>query len=83
MAVEKIKILGAVSELPAKQHCQFGPFTKKIVQNGLNWQCCLAGSSETAPRVLIFSTAIGAKPSFYIKFIDNGALQKVDIITHS
>ena len=29
MAIEKIKILGAVSELPAKQHCQFGPFTKK------------------------------------------------------
>ena len=26
MAVEKIKILGAVLELPAKQHCQFSPF---------------------------------------------------------
>ena len=26
--------------------------------NGLNWQCCLAGSSKTAPRILIFSTAI-------------------------
>ena len=29
MAIEKIKILGAVLELPAKQHCQFiqfGPF---------------------------------------------------------
>jgi hypothetical protein len=31
MAVEKIKILGAVLELPAKQHCQFssfGPFLR-------------------------------------------------------
>jgi hypothetical protein len=30
MAIEKIKILGAVLELPAKQHCQFslfGPFS--------------------------------------------------------
>ena len=26
MEVEKIKILGAVLELPAKQHCQFGQF---------------------------------------------------------
>ena len=25
MAIEKIKILGAVLELPAKQHCQFLP----------------------------------------------------------
>jgi hypothetical protein len=26
MAIEKIKILGAVLELPAEQHCQFSPF---------------------------------------------------------
>jgi len=26
MAIEKIKILGAVLELPAKLHCQFSPF---------------------------------------------------------
>ena len=25
-AIENIKILGALSELPAKQHCQFGQF---------------------------------------------------------
>ena len=29
MAIEKVKIMGAVLELPAKQYCQFGPFTKK------------------------------------------------------
>ena len=27
MAIEKIKILGAVLELPAKQHCQFSSKT--------------------------------------------------------
>jgi hypothetical protein len=32
--IEKIKILGAVFELPAKQHCQFGPFTKKSGKMG-------------------------------------------------
>ena len=26
MAIEKIKILGALLELPAKQHCRFGQF---------------------------------------------------------
>ena len=34
MAVEKIKILGAVLELPAKQRCQFSPFTSKMDQIG-------------------------------------------------
>ena len=56
MAIEKIKILGAVLELPTKQHCQFGPIYKV---NGLDWLCCLAGSSKTAPRILIFSIAMG------------------------
>ena len=44
-------------------------FYLKIGPNWPNWQCCLAGSSKTAPRILIFSTAMGAKPSFYMKFI--------------
>ena len=67
MAIEKIKILGAVSELPAKQHCQSSPFTSEVGPNGLNWQCCFAGSSKTAPRILIFLIAIGADYSFDIK----------------
>ena len=69
MAIEKIKILGAVLELPAKQQCQFSLFTSKKGPNGLNWQCCLAGSSKTAPRNLIFSVAMGAKPLFLLKSI--------------
>ena len=59
MAIEKIKIMGAVLELPAKQ-----PIWPIFEVNGLDWHCCLAGSSKTAPRILIFSIAMGAKPSF-------------------
>ena len=67
MAIEKIKIVGAVLELPAKLHCQSSPFTSEFGPNGLNWQCCLAGSSKTAPRILIFSIAIGANYSYEVK----------------
>ena len=61
-----MKILGAVLELPDKQHCQSSPFNFKI---GPNWQCCLAGSSKTAPRILIFSIAMGTDKLFYVKSI--------------
>ena len=67
MAIEKIKILGAVLELPVKQHCQFSPFGPIFNVNGLYWQCFLAGSSKTAPRILIFSIAIVADYSFEMK----------------
>ena len=43
------------------------PIHGKNGPNGLNWQCCLAGSSKTAPRILIFSIAMGADYSFYVK----------------
>ena len=36
-------------------------------------QCCLAGSSKTAPRIFIFSVAIGADHSFYVKTIETHA----------
>ena len=59
MAIEKIKILGAVLELLAKQHCQFSQSTKKWAKWAeLAVQCCLAGSSKTAPRILILSIAM-------------------------
>ena len=67
MAIEKIKILGAVLELSAKQCCQFLPIQPIHLEygpNGLYWQCCLAGSSKTAPKILIFSIAMGADYSF-------------------
>ena len=69
MATEKIKIVGAVLELQAKQHYQFSLFTRKNGPNGLNWQCCLAGSSKTAPTILIFSIAMGAGYSFELIYI--------------
>ena len=43
-----------------------------LPQNWPNWpnrQCCLAGSSKTAPRILIFSIAMDAHYSFYVKSI--------------
>jgi hypothetical protein len=40
------------------------PIYHENVPKGLDWQCCLAGSSKTAPRILIFSIAMGAKPLF-------------------
>ena len=41
--------------------------------NWLNWQCCLAGSSKTAPRILIFSIAVGADYSFELIYIETFA----------
>ena len=57
MAIEKIKILGAILELLAKQ------------------QCCLAGSSKTAPRIFIFSMAMGADYAFELIFNETCAPQ--------
>ena len=59
-----MKILGAIWELPAKQHCQSNP----------NRQCCLAGSSKTASRILIFLIAMGAEYLSYVKSIATFAL---------
>ena len=73
MAIEKIKILGAVLELPAKQHCQFSPFGPTFEVNGLDWQCCLASSSQGAPRILIFSIAMGAEYLSCVKSIETHA----------
>ena len=67
MAIEKIKFLGAVLELPAKQHCQFSPFGPVFEVNGLDWQCYIAGSSKMAPRIFVFSIAIGADYSYEMK----------------
>ena len=67
MAIKKIKFLGAILELPDKQHCQFSQFGPIFEVNGQNWHCCLAGSSKMAPRILIFSIAIGADYSYKMK----------------
>ena len=64
-----MKILGALLELPAKQHCQSSPFTSNLGQNWPNRQCCLAGSSKRAPRIFIYSNVLGAEYLSYVKSI--------------
>ena len=51
--------------------------------NGLDWQCCLAGSSQRAPRILIFSIAMGADYSFYVKTIETHARAFFNVIIFS
>ena len=41
--------------------------------NGLDWQCCIAGSSKTAPRIFIFSIVLGAECLSYLKSIETHA----------
>ena len=45
----------------------------KFEVNGLDWQCCLAGSSKTAPRIFIFSIDLGAECLSYLKSIETHA----------
>ena len=78
MIIEKIKILGPDLELPAKQYRQFLPIQPIHLENGPNglyWQCCLASSSKTAPRILIFSIAMGANYLFDLISIETYAPQ--------
>ena len=49
------------------------PIGPNFEVNGLDWQCCLADSSKTAPRILIFLIAMDADNQFYVKFIANYA----------
>jgi hypothetical protein len=36
------------------------PIWPNFEVNGLDWQCCLAGGSKTAPKIFIFSIVLGA-----------------------
>ena len=65
-----MKILGAVLELPALPIWSIRP---NFEVNGLDWQCCLAGSSKTAPRIFIFSIVLGAENLSYVKSIETHA----------
>ena len=53
--------------------CQ--PIWPIFAVNRLNWQCCLAGSSKTAPRIFIFSIAMGVDYSFELLSIETYAPQ--------
>ena len=61
MAIEKMKILGSRFGATSYTALPIQPITSKF---------CSAGSSKTAPRILIFSIAKGADYSFVVK---NGA----------
>ena len=70
MAIEKIKIVGSVLELQLAA-LAIQPIWPIFAVNRLKWQCCLASSSKTAPRLLIFfSIAMGADYSFEVKNIE-------------
>ena len=70
---------------PLKKSKSWGPFWSYQLnstansayspRNGLNWQCCLASSSNTAPMILIFSIAMGADYSFELISIETYAPQ--------
>ena len=45
----------------------------KFQVNGLDWQCCSAGSAKTAPRIYISSIVLGAKCLSYLKSIGTHA----------
>jgi hypothetical protein len=52
------------------------PIQPIYLKIGPNWQdreCCLAGSYQTAPRILIFSIAMSADYSFNVKIIETHA----------
>ena len=83
MAIEKKQNPGGRFGATSQTALPIWPIYQEIRQNGLNWQCCLAGSSKTAPRILIFSIVLGAEYSFYVKSIATYAPPKVDIIIHS
>ena len=69
MAVEKIKILGGRFGAISETALPIQPIWPDFLVNGQKWQCCLAGSSKTAPMILIFSIVQEAEYSFYVKSI--------------
>ena len=49
------------------------PIWPNFEVNGLDWQCCLAGSSKTAPRIFISSIVLGAEYLACVKSIETHA----------
>ena len=80
MAVEKIKILGAILELPAKQHCHaIQPILPNFLVNGPNWQCCLAGSSKTGFAALMKSVLVKAAYKVEFSLMDSSLIQVIAV----
>ena len=58
MAIEKIKILGAILELPA---LSIWPIWPNFEVNGLDWKYCLVGSSKTVSQDFHFFNCPGCR----------------------
>ena len=69
MAIEKSKFWGPFWSYQLNSTANLANFEV----NGLDWQCCLAGSSKTAPRIFIFSIALSAEYLSYVKSIETHA----------
>ena len=59
------------------------PIWPNFEVNGLDWQCSLAGSSKTAPRIFIFSIVLGADCLSYLKSIETHARAFFKVIIFS
>ena len=76
LELENVSITSIYSRRAPSIALPIQPIYHKIGPNWPNWpnrQCCLAGSSKTAPRILIFLIAMDADNSFYVKFIATNA----------
>ena len=60
MAIEKGKILEAVLRATSLTALLIWPIWPNFVVNGLDWLCCLADRTKTAPRIFLFSIVLGA-----------------------
>ena len=59
------------------------PIWPNFEVNGLDWQCFLAGSSKTAPRIFILSIVLDAEYKPYLKFNVAYVLQFFSLISDS
>ena len=66
--IEKMKMLGAILELPAKQQCQSSPFTSKLGQTCQIGNAVKLVAPKQLPGFWFFSIVMGADYSFYVKF---------------
>jgi hypothetical protein len=66
MAIEKMKILGAVLELPAKQHCQPSPFISNFFQIGQIGSAVILVAPKWPPKFSFFQLSWVL---FYVKSI--------------
>ena len=73
--LKKIKILGAVLELPAiNTHCQSSPFTSKLGQIGQIGSAILLVAPKRLPGFWFFSIAMDADYLFHVKSVATFAL---------